>query len=83
MLWEVGYANKEEVLQNHCLVDGKECYEAKTVPVIFGISRNTGYLTGGQNLTISGYGFDYGTIDAKIDGVTCKVTSKTKESFNC
>jgi hypothetical protein len=46
----------------------KECYHSKTVPVMHSISANTGYMTGGQNITVTGYGFDNGTIEATVDG---------------
>jgi hypothetical protein len=34
-----------------------DCYETRTVPVIFSISADEGYMSGGQNFTIVGYGF--------------------------
>ena len=61
----------------------KECYDVKTVPVIHNVSSNTGYITGGQNLTVYGFGFDYGLINAKVDGLDCKVTAQSKTSFQC
>jgi hypothetical protein len=35
---------------------------SKIVPVIFDISYNQGYISGGQNLTIKGFGFMSGNI---------------------
>ena len=81
MLWETGKAEfmDQEVL--HCSYDNQTCYKAKTVPVIFGTSSNSGFKTGGQLLTVKGYGFDSGVINATVDGVTCEVTSSSKTEF--
>jgi len=40
-------------------------------------------LTGGQNITVTGFGFNSKNIDAKIDGVSCTVTSYKEDSFDC
>ena len=66
-----------------CSYDNTDCYEARTVPVIFDISQKKGYLTGGQNLTVTGFGFNSKTIDVKIDGVNCVVTRFMTEKFDC
>lgn len=82
MMWENGLAEKGRAMKR-CTYDMKECYEAKTLPVIFNMTQNSSYLTGGSNLTIYGYGFDQGDVVAKIDGVDCKVTSTSRESVSC
>lgn len=65
-------------------MDGKDCYEVKTVPVIKKMNLNSAYLTGGQNLVIEGYGFDNATtIDIKADGVDCKLKQVTKTTIHC
>jgi len=70
-------------MNTHCPnVDRSECYEVKTVPVIFDISQKEGYLTGGQNLTIRGHGFN-GTVAATVDGVACTVTAQREGAFDC
>jgi hypothetical protein len=51
--------------------------------VIFDVSDHIGYKTGGQNITVKGYGFDSGTINAKLDGQDCEVTSFTRYEFSC
>lgn len=61
----------------------KECYEAKTVPVIRRINAVSGYTTGSQELIISGYGFDNATLDIKAGGVACTPTVITKEEVKC
>ena len=57
MLWETGQAEIMDHKMLHCSYDNKTCYHAKTVPVIHEISSNTGYMSGGQNLTVKGFGF--------------------------
>jgi hypothetical protein len=36
-----------------------------------------------MNLTVTGFGFDYGVIDAKVDGQDCEVTDQSTYSFSC
>ena len=36
-----------------------------------------------MNLTVTGYGFNTGTIVAKVDGQDCIVTSSYEYSFSC
>jgi len=83
MLWETGQAGMKDHKMLHCSFDNKTCYHAKTVPVIHELSSNTGYISGGQNLTIKGYGFASGTIVAKIGDLPCAVTSQDKYQFSC
>ena len=63
MLWETGNSWTQRNTVKTCSYDNTDCYEARTVPVIFDISQNTGYLTGGQNLTVRGFGFNHKKID--------------------
>lgn len=42
------------------------------MPVIHAINHDTGYITGGQNIVINGFGFDNATVDVKIAGIDCK-----------
>lgn len=78
MQWETGKAAISHIESTFCNYDQTDCYQAKSVPVIFDISDNKGYTTGGQNITVKGYGFDSGTIDAKIDGQVCEVNYFSK-----
>ena len=82
MLWETGKAHVQKVEATHCSYDNQTCYEARAVPVIFGINSHEGYRTGGMNLTIDGYGFS-GDIIATVDGKDCQVTSQFGTSFSC
>jgi hypothetical protein len=83
MLWETGNAHVLKQEATHCTYDNKTCYQAMAVPVIFGTSSNIGYTSGGQNLTVSGYGFGKGKITAKVDGQDCVVTQQSDYSFSC
>jgi hypothetical protein len=83
MLWETGYADNQELETLHCSYDNATCYQVKTVPVIFETSSNSGYRTGGQNLTLKGHGLDVGTISATVDGVACAVTQQSNTEFSC
>lgn len=75
MRWETGLALPRIQTMLHCSYDNSTCYQAKVVPVIFDMSAHSGYSNGGMNLTITGHGFDNGTINATVDGIPCKVTS--------
>lgn len=83
MLWEVGYAGESTQEITHCSYDNNTCYKVKTVPVIFNLSSNAGYTSGGQNLTIHGHGFESGNITVTVDGVNCAVTQYQEESVSC
>ena len=74
MLWETGWATEHAASVETCSYDNKTCYKVKSVPVIYDISANSGYRTGGQNLTITGNGFNYGDPSIVVDGVNCTVT---------
>ena len=67
MQWETGKATVSAMDSTFCNFDQSDCYQAKSLPVIFDVSDHKGYKTGGQNITVKGYGFDSGIIEAKID----------------
>lgn len=56
---------------------------SKTVPVIFDLSKNVGYVTGGQNLSIKGFGFMSGNISVNVAGQPCQVSFFTNTIINC
>jgi hypothetical protein len=68
MMWETGKAYIDPLIATHCTFDNQTCYQARSVPVIFSLSSNEGYHSGGMNLTVKGYGFNSGNIAAKVDG---------------
>ena len=66
-----------------CSYDNSTCYKLKTVPMITDITYDQGYTTGGQNVTINGYGFTHSDVSVMIDDVECEVTSRRKYSISC
>ena len=83
MLWETGYADKNPTTMEYCNYEGTECYESMTIPVIYEINQATGYTTGGQVITIDGFGFSYGAAVIEIDGTPCTVISQSKTQITC
>ena len=70
----------------HCNFAGDDCWYVKTHPKIDSVSAVDGYITGGQALTISGWGLKGQTLDdvvVTVDGVPCQVTSSTMEEITC
>ena len=58
----------------------------KTHPKIDSISQVDGYTTGGQTLSITGWGLKGTTLDdvsVTVDGVDCSVISSTSEEITC
>lgn len=47
MLWETGFANTYDAKIMTCSYDNQTCYKVKSVPAIYDINANTGYITGG------------------------------------
>jgi hypothetical protein len=68
-----GLALTPATTNTHCTFDGSSCYQVKTVPKIDSISASAGYTSGGQPVTLTGFGFNGNAIDIKIDGVPCLV----------
>ena len=67
----------------HCTYDNQTCYKALSVPAIFDISASETYKSGGQNLTVTGFGLDSPDILATLDGEDCAVTQHSLHSFSC
>lgn len=82
-LWETGVAAKRNNTMKRCNYAGDDCYEVKTVPVIYNLSSNVGFVSGGLNLTVYGNGFGDGKINATADGVPCHVTDQSTSQFSC
>jgi len=66
-----------------CSFDGTDCYKARVLPLIKSVSKNSGYITGGQEITIKGQGFKHGAVVTNIDGVQCTEVKKTDYEFVC
>ena len=52
MMWETGTGAIQDVESKMCDFNNTNCYQAKSLPVIFNVSENVGYTTGGQNITV-------------------------------
>jgi hypothetical protein len=66
-----------------CSYDNETCYQMMTVAKIDSVSMPEGYTSGGQNLSIEGYGFTHGNISISVAGVDCEVTSFSEYGVNC
>lgn len=66
-----------------CSYDNDTCYQMMTVAKVDSVNFDEGYTTGGQNISIEGYGFTHGDISITVDGVDCEVTSYSQYSVNC
>lgn len=79
----VGFAYNQQAASRTCSYDAADeddCYQAKVVPTITGLSANTGLTSGGQVLTITGTSLKEraGTtpaavVDVTVDGSTCTI----------
>lgn len=67
----------------HCTFDGTECWTVRTHAKIEAISADSGYTSGGQQMTITGHGFRSDNIQVTVDGQPCEVTSHDNESLTC
>lgn len=85
MRFRVGNAYLRESAY-HCNFAGDDCWYIKTHPKIDSISAADGYITGGQAITISGWGLKGVTLDdvtVTVDGVDCTITSSTLDEITC
>ena len=70
----------------HCNFAGDDCWYVKTHPKIDTVSATSGYMTGGQEMTITAWGLKGTTladVEVLVDGVACTVTSSTLEEIKC
>lgn len=73
--YTTGFALQQDTQMLHCSYDESDCYKIRTVPAIHKVSANQGVVAGGQELTVTGWGFNAGDVSASIDGNTCEVIS--------
>lgn len=57
----------------HCTWDSSECWTVRTHPKVDSVDKSTGYITGGQEITISGSGLAGDAVEVLVDGVACSV----------
>lgn len=82
VLFRVGHSIPLSTM-NHCNFAGDECWQMRTHPKIESVSAATGYTNGGQDLTISGHGFNGTDVTITVDGVECALKSQTADSLKC
>ena len=87
MRFRVGNAYLRESAK-HCNFAGDDCWYVKTHPKIDSITAADGYITGGQEMSIKGWGLrgengDVSKVDIEIDGIPCVVTETTMEEIKC
>ena len=83
--FRVGNAYLRETAK-HCNFAGDDCWYIKTHPKIDAISATDGYITGGQTITLTGWGLKGETVanvTVTVDGVPCKVLTSTLEQITC
>lgn len=80
---KVGDAMHMDGTMTRCDYANTTCYKVKAVPVINSIDSTSGYTTGGQLVTVRGYGFNSENITTLIDGVPCTLISSSQEAFTC
>jgi len=67
----------------HCNFVGDDCWRVKTHPKINALSQSSGFTTGGQTLTISGYGLNGTDVNVLVDGVACDVKEAVSGQITC
>jgi len=81
--FKVGNAMHLDNAMIRCDYTNTTCYKARAVPVIYSIDYTQGYTSGGQQLTIKGYGFASENISTMIDGAPCTVLTSEPEQLTC
>jgi len=88
MLWEAGKAIKTSDAK-HCSIPMgpfSTCYETKTVPVITSISNSSGWISGGQNLTIYGHRLNDTEVNVRIGDYgssSCYISYRDDSKIHC
>jgi hypothetical protein len=68
----------------HCNFAGKECWNVRTHAKIDSVSANQGSTAGGQELTITGWGFEKEkNVSIKVAGLDCAIISQSMEKVTC
>lgn len=83
VLFQNGLAMVMDSARQHCSFDGQDCWTVRVHPKISEISQSEGYLTGGQELTIKGWGFNGTEVSVEIDGIACEVVTAEREQITC
>ena len=67
----------------HCSFDGEDCWRVKTHAKINNINHNSGLTTGGQTLTVTGFGLNGTDVSVLVDGVPCQVEEALSDKITC
>jgi hypothetical protein len=78
-----GNAYKDENASTTCNIDATKCYEAMIMPVIESIDKNSGYTSGGQEVTITGKSLNATNAEVMIADTACTVTSSSFYEIKC
>jgi len=85
--FRVGNAHIRETAK-HCNFAGDSCWNVQTHPTIFSVTKSDGYITGGQEMTINGWGLkpelgDLSKVSIEIDGIPCVVKTAIMDKITC
>lgn len=67
----------------YCNIDKTDCYHVRVHPNIKTVSANTGYIGGGQTITITGNALNGTTHEVLVDGTACVVQSSSYSEIKC
>lgn len=83
ILFYNGLAQVTRVAREHCNFAGDDCYTVRVHPRIKKVSKNEGYITGGQSIRIDGVSFNGTNVEVMVDDVACKITDRGLDYINC
>ena len=78
-----GYAMNDTQTMPVCLYDGVTCYNSKVMPTVSSVSHNSGFHTGGQNLTITGTSLESDNVVITVDDLPCVIKNQSDHSIIC
>jgi hypothetical protein len=67
----------------HCNFANDDCWTVRVHPRIKNVSYNTGYMTGSQELKISGVSLNGTNIEVEVGGVNCDITDSGLDYIEC
>jgi len=83
MKFVAGNAMHLDFSMTTCSYDNSTCYKTKSVARVNSVSAASGYTSGGQTITIKGFGFDTTTTTVMIDGAACTIKTITSTTITC
>ena len=82
LLFYTGYQHDEATVKT-CNYAGDDCWKIRVHPKVESVSHDYGFTTGGQQLTISGQGFNGTNVSVSVDGVACEVQEAAYDQITC